>query len=154
MNVRWHTQPTTASLRRAGVSEIVDTLPVISVPVSQFTHQELPPSDDPRVQRELARIAAGKELRPLVAVRQAGRVHILDGHHRVVAVQHLDPGGTVRAVVATTGEVMNKKSMSRSERLAKAEEKFADALTDAQLAVDQMGLELIRSPALQRRKDC
>ena len=156
MKLRWHARPTAGSFQRAErlwadrttpaeAARVVGEVrhaPVTAVPVSELAGGPLPPLDDSRVQRELERITAGKRLRPLVAVRRADRVHILDGHHRVTAVRHLDPAGTVRMVVANEGGTVNKKSMSRSERtaakLAKAEETFAADLAAATIEVQTM----------------
>ena len=145
MKLRWHARPAAGSFQRAERLLAEQTTPAeaarvvgkirhaeaVSVPVSELAGNELPPLDAPRVQRELQRIAAGKELRPVVAVRRAGRVSVLDGHHRVVAVRHLDFTGTVRTVVANQGET----TMSKIE---KAEEKFAAELADATIAVEKM----------------
>lgn len=154
--IRWHARPTAGSFQRAErlwadrttpaeaarVVEKIRRAPVTAVPVSELAGGPLPPLDDSRVQRELERNTAGKRLRPLVAVRRADRVHILDGHHRVTAVRHLDPAGTVRMVVANEGGTVNKKSTSRSERtaakLAKAEETFAADLAAATIEVQKM----------------
>lgn len=53
------------------------------------------PLDDPGVVKDLIKVIEGKELSPVLIVRDASRTDIADGFHRVSLIYRVDPYGEV-----------------------------------------------------------
>jgi hypothetical protein len=53
------------------------------------------PLDDPGVMKDLIKVIEGKELSPVLLVRDTDRTDIADGFHRVSLVYRVDPYGEV-----------------------------------------------------------
>jgi hypothetical protein len=99
--------------------------------VRQMTGRALPAVSEHRVQHQIRRIQARKRLRPVLAVGDV----LVDGEHRVAAVNHLDPTAPVAVVnVTKKGATMPKKaniakSSSTSPSNRAAIGRMADELT-------------------------
>jgi len=61
------------------------------------------PLDDPGVIKDLIKVIEGRELSPVLLVRDADRTDIADGFHRVSLVYRIDPYGQVPLRLDETG---------------------------------------------------
>ena len=53
------------------------------------------PLDDPGVMKDLIKVVEGKELSPVLVIRDKGGADIADGYHRVSLVYRIDPYAVV-----------------------------------------------------------